>query len=60
MKISTDIIPLDFAAEILLNDENIDYYNTNIQYRLSDGEVFHLEKENIEIVEDLGIIILRF
>lgn len=60
LKISTDIIPLDSAAEILLNDENIDYYNTNIQYRLSDGEVFHLEKENIEIVEDLGIIILRF
>lgn len=60
LKISTDIILLDSAAEILLNDENIDYYNTNIQYRLSDGEVFHLEKENIEFVEDLGIIILRF
>lgn len=60
LKISTDIIPLDSVTEILLNDENIDYYNTNIQYRLSDGEVFHLEKENIEIVEDLGIIILRF
>lgn len=60
LKISTDMITIDSAVEILFEEENLNYYNSNMQYRLSDGESLHLEKENAETIEDLGIVILRF
>lgn len=60
LKISTDMITIESAAEILFEYDNLNYYNTNMQYRLSDGETFHLEKEKAEIIEDLSVIILRF
>lgn len=60
LKISTDKISVESAAGILQENDNMDYYNSNMQYRLADGESFHIDSESTEVSEDLGIVILRF
>lgn len=60
LKISTDKISIEEVTDILFEDENLEFYNSNMQYRLSEGETFHTDGENAEVSEDLGIVILRF
>lgn len=60
LKISADRVSVDKIVEKMFSDENIEYYNTNMKYRLNSGENFVVDTENYEIIEDLNVIILRF
>lgn len=61
LKISTDIISVEEILEVFFEEDNLDYYNANIKYRLTEGEYLLITKKNSEILNDKsGILIINF
>ena len=61
LKISTDILSVEEIVDTFFEEDNLNYYNSNIKYRLSDGEYLSITKEDSEILnENAGILVLRF
>lgn len=60
LKISTDLVSVDNIIAKMFSEDNVEYYNTNMEYRLDSGEDFSLDAEKYEFIEALNVLILRF
>lgn len=60
LKISSDLVEVDKIVETMFSEENVEYYNNNMNYRLYSGDDFRLDVDNYEVMDTLDVLILRF